>query len=54
MTLENIKGKFEWNTNFNISYNKNKVISLNDSVPMYTGSIGLNQKSFYTKFRLSR
>ena len=43
VTTENIRGKFEWNTNFNISYNKNKVVSLNDSVPMYTGSIGLNQ-----------
>ncbi len=43
VTTENVKGKFEWNTNFNISYNINKVISLNDSVPLYTGSIGLNQ-----------
>ncbi|HEY9364399.1 MAG TPA: TonB-dependent receptor [Chitinophagaceae bacterium] len=43
ITSENLKGKFEWNTSFNISYNKNKVVSLNDSVPMYTGSIGLNQ-----------
>ena len=43
INTENIRGKFEWNTNFNISYNKNKVISLNDSVPLYTGSIGLNQ-----------
>jgi len=43
INTENIRGKFEWNTSFNISYNKNKVVSLNDSVPMYTGSIGLNQ-----------
>lgn len=43
ITSENLRGKFEWNTSFNISYNKNKVVSLNDSVPMYTGSIGLNQ-----------
>ncbi len=43
INTENIRGKFEWNTNFNISYNKNKVLSLNDSVPLYTGSIGLNQ-----------
>lgn len=40
---QNIKGKFEWNTSFNVSYNRNKVVSLNDSVPLYTGSIGLNQ-----------
>lgn len=43
VNTENIQGKFEWNTSFNVSYNQNKVISLNDSVPMYTGSIGLNQ-----------
>ncbi|HEV7621966.1 MAG TPA: SusC/RagA family TonB-linked outer membrane protein, partial [Flavisolibacter sp.] len=43
ITSQNVKGKFEWNTSFNISYNKNKVVSLNDSVPLYTGSIGLNQ-----------
>ncbi|MEO8568132.1 MAG: TonB-dependent receptor [Ginsengibacter sp.] len=43
INTENIRGKFEWNTSFNISYNKNKVLSLNDSVPLYTGSIGLNQ-----------
>ncbi|MEP6927025.1 MAG: TonB-dependent receptor [Ginsengibacter sp.] len=43
ITTENIRGKLEWNTSFNISYNKNKVVSLNDSVPLYTGSIGLNQ-----------
>ena len=39
----NLTGAFEWNTNFNISYNKNKVVSLNSDVPLYTGSIGLNQ-----------
>lgn len=40
---QNIRGAFEWNTSFNIAYNRNKVVSLNDSVPMHTGSIGLNQ-----------
>ncbi|MDP1763954.1 MAG: TonB-dependent receptor [Sediminibacterium sp.] len=43
ISTQNMKGSFEWNTNFNISYNQNKVISLNDSVPLHTGSIGLNQ-----------
>lgn len=39
----NTRGKaIEWVTDFNISYNKNKVISLNDTVPMPTGGIGLN------------
>lgn len=40
---QNITGKLVWNTSFNIAYNQNKIISLNDSVPMYVGSIGLNQ-----------
>lgn len=43
VTTQNTKGILEWITNFNFSYNKNKVVSLNDSVPLYTGSIGLNQ-----------
>ena len=43
ITTQNVKGAFEWNTSFNVSYNKNRVVSLNDSVPLYTGSIGLNQ-----------
>ncbi|WP_224997050.1 TonB-dependent receptor [Cesiribacter sp. SM1] len=38
----NTTGKLAWNTDFNISYNKNKVISLNDTVPMSTGGIGFN------------
>jgi len=40
---ENLKGNLEWNTNFNISYNRNKVVSLNSGTPLYSGSIGLNQ-----------
>lgn len=43
VTTVNVKRVFEWNTNFNVSYNQNTVISLNDSVPLYTGNIGLNQ-----------
>ena len=43
ITTENTKRIIEWSTSFNFSYNKNEVISLNDSVPLYTGSIGLNQ-----------
>lgn len=39
----NLTGDFEWNTSFNVSYNQNKIVSLNDSVPLYTGGIGLNQ-----------
>jgi TonB-linked SusC/RagA family outer membrane protein len=38
----NLVGDFTWNTSFNFSYNQNKVKSLNDTVPMTSGSIGLN------------
>jgi hypothetical protein len=43
VNTQNLTGAFEWATQFNISYNENKIVSLNDSVPMFTGSIGLNQ-----------
>lgn len=43
INTRNTTGAFEWNTSFNVSYNQNKIISLNDSVPLYTGGIGLNQ-----------
>ncbi len=38
----NLTGDFSWNSSFNFSYNYNEVISLNDTVPMTSGSIGLN------------
>lgn len=34
----NLRGAFEWNTDFNISYNKNEVISMNDGVPLFVGN----------------
>ena len=40
---KNITGKFTWNTSMNVSYNQNKVVSINDTIPMSSGSIGLNQ-----------
>ncbi|WP_262248970.1 SusC/RagA family TonB-linked outer membrane protein [Parapedobacter soli] len=40
---QNFTGEFQWNTMLNFSLNRNKVLSLNSDVPMYTGSIGLNQ-----------
>lgn len=43
VNTKNITGEFEWSTSFNVSYNQNRIVSLNDSVPLYTGSIGLNQ-----------
>lgn len=48
---QNIKGAFEWNTDFNISYNKNKIIKLNNNVSIYSGyqqhTVGLPVGSFY-------
>ncbi len=42
----NLRGAFEWNTSFNISYNENKIVSLNDSVPMFASfGGGLNQNT---------
>ncbi|MDO9633519.1 MAG: SusC/RagA family TonB-linked outer membrane protein, partial [Paludibacter sp.] len=38
----NLTGELKWNTSFNISLNQNKIISINDTVPMSSGSIGLN------------
>ncbi|QEC42837.1 SusC/RagA family TonB-linked outer membrane protein [Pseudobacter ginsenosidimutans] len=43
VNTKNLTGEFEWNTSFNVSYNQNRIMSLNDSVPLYAGSIGLNQ-----------
>ncbi|MGN6532776.1 MAG: SusC/RagA family TonB-linked outer membrane protein [Ginsengibacter sp.] len=43
VSSKNITGIFKWNTNLNISFNKNKVVSLYENAPMYIGSgIGLN------------
>jgi TonB-linked SusC/RagA family outer membrane protein len=42
LNTKNITGEFSWNTSFNISYNQNTVKSINDTVPMSSGSIGLN------------
>lgn len=37
VSSQNLKGTVEWNTDVNVSYNKNKVIKLNNSVPIYYG-----------------
>ena len=44
ITSHNLNGDFSWNTDFNISFNRNKVISLNDTIPMSRGSVGFNQQ----------
>jgi hypothetical protein len=43
ITSTNTTGPMVWTSNFNIAFNHNEVVSLNDTIPMYTGSIGLNQ-----------
>jgi len=42
VNTKNLTGDLKWNTMFNISFNANKVVSINDTVPMSSGSIGLN------------
>lgn len=42
ISTKNLTGSFTWNTDFNLSYNHNRIISLNDTVPLFGGSIGLN------------
>jgi len=39
----NIEGVFGWTSSLNVSFNQNRILRLNDTIPMYTGSIGLNQ-----------
>ena len=42
VSSKNLRGKLNWNTDFNISYNLNKVVSLNDTIPLPTGNIDFN------------
>lgn len=42
VTTKNIDRSFKWETDFNISYNKNEVLSLNDTVTLLRGDVGLN------------
>ncbi|MDP3432569.1 MAG: TonB-dependent receptor [Bacteroidota bacterium] len=38
----NLTGAFRWNTSFNVSLNQNKILSLNDSIPISRGRLGEN------------
>ena len=40
LNTENIKGKFRWNTSFNISFNKNKILKLVNGQDIFQGSFG--------------
>jgi TonB-linked SusC/RagA family outer membrane protein len=42
ISSKNIDGDFSWSTDLTMSFNKNEVVSINDTIPMSTGSIGLN------------
>lgn len=37
ISSRNLKGAIEWNTDLNVSYNRNEVVKLNNSVPIYFG-----------------
>lgn len=38
----NTEGVLTWNTSFNVTFLQNKIISLNDTIPIVRGGIGLN------------
>jgi hypothetical protein len=42
ISSQNMKGAFEWNTDFNIAYNKNEVKALNNGVPMYFETVNMS------------
>lgn len=51
LSSDNLRGPVEWTSDFNVSYNKNKVVKLNNNVPIYFGyqqhKEGLPIGSFY-------
>lgn len=42
LSTDNLRGELQWSSDFNISFNRNKVVSLNDTIPLPTGSIDFN------------
>ncbi len=42
VNTRNVQRELVWNTDFNITFLQNKIISLNDTVPIMRGGIGLN------------
>lgn len=42
ISTKNTRGEFVWNTDFNMTFMQNKIVSLNDTVPIMRGGIGLN------------
>lgn len=41
LNTQNLKGEFEWNTSFNVSYNTNEIKSLNGDTPLYQNSLDM-------------
>ncbi len=42
ISTRNLVGAFTWNTDFNISFNENKIKSLNGNTPLFVDNYGLN------------
>lgn len=42
LSTDNLRGRFNWTTDLNFSYNRNEVVSLNDTIPLPVGSIDFN------------
>jgi hypothetical protein len=42
VSTKNLVGPFTWNTDFNISFNQNKIKSLNGNTPLFVDNYGLN------------
>lgn len=42
LSTDNLRGELRWSSDFNISFNQNKVVSLNDTIPLPTGNIDFN------------
>ncbi len=50
LSTVNLNGKLRWNTNFNIAFNKTKVLALNDNQTFfYTGSVGRYSNAYIVK-----
>ncbi len=44
LSTDNVRGRFDWSTDFNFSFNRNEVVSLNDTIPLPSGEIDFNYR----------
>jgi hypothetical protein len=42
LSTRNLTGALTWNTDINVSFNRNQITSLNDSTPLFVSNYGLN------------